>query len=101
MEERRGRRPGEQTKVETKLAQWRVKRGMTQEELANAVGMPLSTYWNLERGRNRNPGLGWLSNCAIVLGCKLEDLIEDGWRGWYQQHFGKAPKPADPKALWR
>jgi transcriptional regulator with XRE-family HTH domain len=96
---RPGRRPAEQTKVETKLAAWRVKRGMTQKELARAIGISLSSYYRLERGMNRNPPLGYLANAAIVLGCKLEDLIEDRWRSWHV--LWQLNPPERPKELWR
>jgi transcriptional regulator with XRE-family HTH domain len=100
-ETRRGRRPGEQTKIETKLAAWRVKRGMTQAELANAAGLPLSTYWNYERGRVRDPGVITLSRLAHILGCKLSDLVEDDWDWFYVRKVAWPPKPDDPKVFWR
>ena len=53
-----GRRPGEQTKVETKLAEWRTKRAITQQELARATGISLTAYRRLERGR------GQIRSCA-------------------------------------
>lgn len=100
-ETRRGRRPGEQTKIETKLAAWRVKRGMTQEELANAAGLPLSTYRLYERGRVRDPGVITLNRFAYLLGCKLDDLVEDSWDWHYPKKVAWPPKPENPKALWR
>jgi transcriptional regulator with XRE-family HTH domain len=105
-EPRRGRRPGEQTRVETKLAAWRVKRGMTQQELAEVVGLPLSTYRLYERGKMADPGVITLKRFAYVLGCKLADLIEDDWDWHYQRRIvagsrKAGPKPPDPKALWR
>jgi hypothetical protein len=29
-----------------------------------------------------NPPLRYLVNLSIVLGCELDDLIEDEWREW-------------------
>lgn len=106
MEPRPGRRPGEQTRVETKLAAWRVKRGMTQQELADAVGLPLSTYRLYERGKMADPGVITLNRLAYVLGCKLADLVEDSWDWRYQKKIvagsqKAVPKPPDPKSLWR
>jgi len=75
--------PGEQTDVRTKLAAWRVKRGVTQQALAEAVGVSRATYVRVEQGRNTNPPLRLLMNCAIALNCALDDLIEDAWREWY------------------
>jgi transcriptional regulator with XRE-family HTH domain len=86
--------------VFSKLAAWRVKRGVTQAEMAAATGIPLSTYWRLERRRLWNPPIRHLTNCAIVLGCELEDLIEDDMRTWKWSRA--APdEPPDPSALWR
>jgi transcriptional regulator with XRE-family HTH domain len=91
----RGRRPGEQTKVRTKLAAWRVKRGVTQKELAEAVNIPLTSYWRIETGFPP-PTIQQLGNLAIALGCQIEDLIEDRWREW--SAYGKPP---EPEMLWR
>jgi transcriptional regulator with XRE-family HTH domain len=99
---RPGRRPGEQTKVETKLARKRVERGMTQEEVADAAGIRLSTYWKLERGRMENPGVRYFVNCAVVLGCKVEDLLDDELLEWWRPHLVWSPhRPESPKKLWR
>lgn len=99
---RPGRRPGEQTKAETKLARKRLERGMTQEELAFAAGIRPSTYWKLERGRIQNPGVRYFTNLAIVLGCKVDDLLEDEWLDWWQPSIIRSPpKPKNPKKLWR
>jgi transcriptional regulator with XRE-family HTH domain len=87
----------EQTQVRTKLAEWRVKRGVTQRELARATGIGLSTYWKLERGRIKNPPIRHLILCAIALGCDLDDLIEDYLREWPEWSY---PRP-DPKTFWR
>jgi transcriptional regulator with XRE-family HTH domain len=95
-----GRRPGEQTKIETRLAQWRVKRGATQASLAGAVGLSLATYRRLERGQNPNPPLGYLVNCAIALGCELDDLLDDHYRDWYVLDPWKAGKPPQRERLW-
>jgi transcriptional regulator with XRE-family HTH domain len=98
---RPGRRPGEQTKMETKLATWRVFRGMTQAEVAEATGIPLSTYWKLERDLLKNPGVRHLANCALVLGCELEELIEDEWRDWFRPLVEWPTRPREPEKLWR
>jgi len=97
---RPGRRPGEQTKADTRIAEWRVKRGLTQQEAADAVGLSLNGYWKYERGHIDNPGIRQLANLAIVFGCELEDLIEDDWRRgtW---GMGKPRRPEDPSSFWR
>lgn len=77
-----GQRRGVQTKVETPLAERRVARGMSQEEVAEATGISLSTYRRMERGKLGNPPIGYLINCAHVLGCKVFDLVEPRHRKW-------------------
>lgn len=96
-----GRRPVSQTKIETRLAWWRAKRGITQSELAQATGISESTYWRLERGRYRNPPLRYLMNCAIALGCELDELIDDAYREWFVIDQRDAPEPPEPTELWR
>jgi transcriptional regulator with XRE-family HTH domain len=93
-------KPAVQTKVETRLAEWRVKREMTQEEVAEATGISLSTYRRMERGLVANPPIGYVANCAVVLGCQPGDILEVHQRGWFQLRPGLR-RPADPSALWR
>ena len=96
-----GRRPGEQTKIETRLAAWRTKRNITQAELAAAVGMSLTTYRKLERGDFDNPPLRYLVNCSIALDCKLDELLDDRYREWYPFDPANAGAPPDRAQLWR
>jgi transcriptional regulator with XRE-family HTH domain len=85
-----------QTDVRTRLAAVRVAAGLTQKELAWAIGIPIANYIRLERGQHRNPPLGWLVNAAIVLDCPLDELIDETMSEWY--HFDRAePPPPD----WR
>jgi DNA-binding XRE family transcriptional regulator len=89
-----------QSKVETRLAQRRVERGMTQREVWRATGISRTSYLRLERKDGYgNPPLRYLSNCAIVLGCELEDLIEPEWHTWELFDF-TSRQPADPSKLW-
>jgi len=85
------RDPG--TKAETRLARVRMARGVTQEEMAEAIGISEPTYRRLERGRMSSPPLGYLVNAALALGVELDDLIEDRWRDW---HALRADRPAPP-----
>ena len=86
-----------------RLAEWREKRGVTQQELSVATGISTSTIRRLENpaGVERaNPPLRYLQNCALALGCKLADLIEPEWQEWmvFDQR-----RPAQPEAkeFWR
>lgn len=91
-----------QTKVRTPLAEARVRRGLTQTEVAAAAGMSRTTYNKLERGGFEAPPLRYLNNCAVVLGvARVEDLFEPRWRDWYQPQPGDPPAPEDPSKLWR
>lgn len=91
----------EQTNIRTPLAAWRVKRGMTQRELYQAAGLSRSVYNKLERGDYPDPPLRWLSNCAIVLGVDLAELIQPEWREWWKPADGYPDPPEDPSRLWR
>jgi transcriptional regulator with XRE-family HTH domain len=92
------RDPG--TKAETKLARVRISRGVTQEELADAIGVSVPTYRRLERGKVDNPGLRYLVNAALALGVETEELIEAEWRQW--KTFDSArPGPPAPNEFWR
>lgn len=55
----------------------RKKAGMTQSELAKAVGVNLSTVGNWER-LITCPDAEQVWNCAVALGCTPDDIL--GWR---------------------
>lgn len=88
------------TKAETKLARLRMARGVTQEELAEAVGISIATYRRIERGQTANPPLRYLTNAALALGVELDDVIEDEHRGWmvFDERRQGPPKPDE---FWR
>ena len=87
-------------KLETKLARVRAARGVTQEELADAIGISIPTYRRLERGKTQNPPLRYLVNAALALGVELGAVIEDGWREWMVFDTSR-PGPPVPEAFWR
>lgn len=91
----------DQTEIRTRLAAARVRRGVTQAELARAIGIALPTYRRLERGRMDSPPLRYLTNAALALGVTLDDLIEDEWREWFVFDHHRAPEPPSPETLWR
>ena len=92
------RNPG--TKAETKLARVRMSRGVTQEELADAIGISEPTYRRLERGLMPSPPLGYLVNAAKALGVPLRELVEDAWLEWHTLRADR-PAPPDPDEFWR
>jgi transcriptional regulator with XRE-family HTH domain len=62
---------------------------LSQRELAKRSGISLRTLQRIERLEVDNPPIRYLANCAIVLGCELEDLIEPGWREWKAFRAGR------------
>jgi len=64
------------------LAKVRRRRGLTQQEMADAVGVSLRTYRRVERGEVDDPGVRLLHNCAIALGVTLYDIIPAEWYFW-------------------
>jgi len=88
--------------AETKLARVRLASGLTQRDLAEATGISRSAYWRLERGRTVNPPLRHLTNCALVLGVPVEELIEDEWlTAWLQLAPDGPAAPPDIDELRR
>jgi transcriptional regulator with XRE-family HTH domain len=72
---------------------------MSQMELAEATGISVATLRRLERGARANPPLRYLSNCAIVLGVDVDELIEDSWRKWLP--IARKKPPRNPQSLWQ
>jgi transcriptional regulator with XRE-family HTH domain len=94
----RGRKPGEQTIVRTKLAAWRVRRGLTQEELAELAGISRSKLIRLERNVARTDmRVEDLAQLATALGCDPTDLLEHDWMRW--RH--KSVRQEDLIGHWR
>lgn len=58
----------------TKMREYRVKMNMTQDELAELVGVRRETIINLEKGRY-NPSLKLAMDIAKVFSCTVEDLF--------------------------
>lgn len=87
------RHPG--SKLATRLAEVRHWRGVTQEELADRVGMSHNTYRRLERDELPNPPLRSLVNCAKALGVPLDAVLEPNWLQW----FGGQPEPPE-EGFW-
>jgi DNA-binding XRE family transcriptional regulator len=84
-----------QIQTATKLALARINRGVSQQDLADAVGVSLKTIERLEANKIRDPHLRIVSNCALALKVKLEDVIEPSWREWHVFN-AKRPAPPDP-----
>lgn len=72
----------------TRIEQRRIAAGLTQRELAARAEISLSTLQRIEQLENSNPGVRYLANIAGVLGCEIEDLIEDAWRELMENRRG-------------
>ncbi len=59
------------------LREYRLKKGLTQQELADKCGLDISYVGGIERGQ-RNPTLGVIHGLASVLGVKVSDLLRKG-----------------------
>lgn len=88
------------TRSRTRLAVWRLRRGVTQKRLAEAVGMPLASYQRLERDHVRDPSVRDLANLALALGVDITDLLEPHWLKWRPPSRGRT-RPPSPAKLWR
>jgi transcriptional regulator with XRE-family HTH domain len=80
-------------KRQSKLAQIRRWRGLTQEELAAATGVPLTTIYKLEAGKTWNPRVRHLRNLAFALDVPFDELLEDEWSEWtaFDARAGEPP----------
>ena len=58
------------------LREYRLKKGLTQQELADKCGLDISYVGGIERGQ-RNPTLGVIHGLASVLGVKASDLLKE------------------------
>ena len=63
----------------TKLKALRVKAGLTQREVVERTGINPGTYTQYEQGVKKfdNARINVILKVCVVLGCKLEDILED------------------------
>ena len=73
----------------TPLAFWRRKRGLTQKELAGAIGTPQPHVAMLETGKRKGAPAEW-KRIAVRLNLRMEDLIED----YHRVEVGDVPGAA-------
>lgn len=65
--------------VGVRLQAWRRKRDLTQEALAEAIGIARATYANLESGRQRVPlDVAW--RAAVVLNVSIAQIVPEPLR---------------------
>ena len=65
--------------TETKLQKIRFNRGLAQRELAEKIGVSLRTIQEYEQDTEKinNARFGVLCKLCTVLGCKIDDILED------------------------
>ena len=78
----------------------RKSRGVTQDDMAVAIGISRTTYQKLESGTDDNPRFRYLMNCAFALDCDVFDLIEDEWRSW-KIFDTRRDDPPEPEHFFR
>lgn len=59
-----------------RLREWRERRFLTQQQLAEAAGVAPATIVRIEQGQV-TPNFGTLRKLAQALGCSLDDLVPD------------------------
>jgi DNA-binding XRE family transcriptional regulator len=73
--------------------------GLTPAQLAELVGTSQKTIRSIEQQRDPavryRPDFQIMQNCAVVLGCSLDDLVDEDWF-WTQL---RADGPAEPPAF--
>jgi putative transcriptional regulator len=60
--------------MDTRIREFRAKKGMTQAQLAEAVGVRRETIVFLEKGKY-NPSLKLAHDVAVALGSTIDDLF--------------------------
>ena len=61
------------------LRELRIKRGISQNELARRAGVKQSVISYIENGRTKHPRIDTLTALAAVLGVSVEKLVKKAW----------------------
>ena len=88
----------------TNLAKARLKAGITQQQMAEWVGVSLRHYRRLETANDKvrydNPPLSFLVNCALALHVPFDDVAPPRWATTWRQLDWKGPeRPPTKRAL--
>ena len=81
---------GSQQVKDTPLSRARVARGVSQADMAVALGISENTYRRLERYEHGNPPVRRLTNAAILLDWPLDELLAP-YREWWPAYPGHRP----------
>jgi transcriptional regulator with XRE-family HTH domain len=94
-----------QSKSFSQLTKIRILRGVSQEQLADAVGVSYKTIERLEANKIADPSFRLLNNCALALGVKVEQIIEPSLRDWFvfktNDPEKRRPAPPDPAVFFQ
>jgi transcriptional regulator with XRE-family HTH domain len=80
--------------IKDRLKQLRAVAGLTQQQLAVAAGLSVSAVSQIEQGTNEDPRASTLRALAKALGCKVDDLFDNGGE---PGQAGTEPAPEPPK----
>jgi DNA-binding Xre family transcriptional regulator len=61
----------------TTIAKLRRRKGLTQKQIADHLGMTVTGFQNWEQGRNSKELIARVAKLCAVLNCSLDDLVED------------------------
>lgn len=62
-----------------RLRTFRMKKKLSLQELADAIGASKAHVWDLEQGKTKNPSLALLTSLSRALGVSIKELVgEDG-----------------------
>jgi transcriptional regulator with XRE-family HTH domain len=71
-------------RARSKLAEVRLRRRVTQQQLSEVTGIPLSTYRKLERRtlKPQSKPLSLYVNCAMALNVSLREVLDEDDTEW-------------------
>ena len=81
--------------MDNKLKEIRKARGLTQQQIADAIGEKIATYRTWERGTT-NFNIVQLVDCARVLDCSTDEIL-----GLEVQTEFSDPREAELHAVWK
>ena len=64
--------------IKDRLRELRTAAGLTQQDLAVKAGLSISAVVHIEAGRIPDPRVSTLKALAKALGCRLDDLAQNG-----------------------
>jgi transcriptional regulator with XRE-family HTH domain len=78
--------------IKDRLKELRAAAGLTQQALAVKAGLSVSAVIHIEAGRIPDPRISTLKRLARALGCRIDDLAENGDEEEPPQEAPKKPR---------